>query len=319
MAEIKPQSAERQITFHALLVDARRKWLIDALSDALATVDPNQLKSELGTYASVEAQQALAVAGIRDEHVFPTPVVLKAAPMLVGYYRLLLGVPQKTFYGTGSGMQQFKTMESKGTINARQEAALPEFCTVMGKALAELVLGVSPSITPRDVNELPLLTIGSFFQGGNNNLIGQAVTESLFEALTELLAGHITKTEPTRLTIQTEAGKTFFFTAASDPDLTIEEKTGGANRRVVAIEIKGGTDKSNAHNRAGEAEKSHLKAKEKGFEHCWTIFHTSGLDMVVLRSESPSTERWFDTGQLVAREGESWDAMQQAVREVMGI
>jgi hypothetical protein len=41
--------------------------------------------------------------------------------------------------------------------------------------------------------------------------------------------------------------------------------------------------------------------------------------MTVLRSESPSTERWFDTGQLVAREGESWDAMQQAVREVMGI
>ena len=37
--------------------------------------------------------------------------------MLVGYYRLLLGVPQKTFYASGTGMSQFKSMEEDGRGN----------------------------------------------------------------------------------------------------------------------------------------------------------------------------------------------------------
>ena len=216
-------------------------------------------------------------------------------------------------------MGQFKTMEVNGTINVRQKTTLSEFCTVMGKALGELVVGISPTISFRDVNELPLLTIGSYFQGGNNNVIGQAVTSSLFKAVIDILEEYIVKKEQNRLTIQTPMGRTFVFTAASDPDLTIEEQIPGGNRRVVAIEIKGGTDRSNAHNRAGEAEKSHLKAKEKGFEHCWTIFHTTGLDMAVLRRESPTTELWFDTGHLIAREGVAWVEIQRAVRTVMEI
>ena len=42
--------------------------------------------------------------------------------------------------------------------------------------------------------------------------------------------------------------------------------------------IKGGTDKSNAHNRAGEAEKSHQKARQQDFRECWTLIYKKGLD-----------------------------------------
>jgi hypothetical protein len=68
---------------------------MDALSDVLGRIDPNTLKMQLTTYVPADAQQILAAAGVRDEHVFPTPIVLEAKPTLVGYYRLLLGVSQK--------------------------------------------------------------------------------------------------------------------------------------------------------------------------------------------------------------------------------
>src|SRR5436190_5426656 len=129
----------RQVAFHQLLVSARKTWLMDALAEALGRIDPRQLKEQLLAYVPTDAQRILASAGVRDEHVFPTPLVLEAAPTLVGYYRLLLGVPQKTFYGTGSGRGRFKSMELRGTLTAAQKLALPEFCAAMSEALADLV------------------------------------------------------------------------------------------------------------------------------------------------------------------------------------
>jgi hypothetical protein len=95
---VKTPSASRQVFFPQLLVGARKQWLSDALSDAVSRIDPNQLKRELGAYIPADVQRIVAAAGIRDEQVFPVPVVLEAKPTLIGYCRLLLGVPQKWFY-----------------------------------------------------------------------------------------------------------------------------------------------------------------------------------------------------------------------------
>ena len=94
---IKNISPSRQVAFHQLLVAARKSWLMDALKQALQVADPSVVKKQLSTYVPSNAQQVLAAAGVRDEHVFPVPVVLEAKPTLIGYYRLLLGVPQKSF------------------------------------------------------------------------------------------------------------------------------------------------------------------------------------------------------------------------------
>ena len=110
---IPPPDPSRQIAFHQLLVAARKTWLIDALSEALSRLEPADVKVQLLAYVPGRAQQILAKAGVRDEHVFPIPLVLEAAPTLVGYYRLLLGVPQKMFYGRGTAMGQFKSMETR--------------------------------------------------------------------------------------------------------------------------------------------------------------------------------------------------------------
>src|SRR5205809_582084 len=101
---IIPPSASRQINFHQLLVAARKTWLVDALADALSQVDPEEVKREISLSVPIDVQKVLAASGIRDEHIFPTPTVLTTKPTLIGYYRLLLGVPQKTFYAGNTGM-----------------------------------------------------------------------------------------------------------------------------------------------------------------------------------------------------------------------
>lgn len=83
---ITAPSAARQVRFHQLLIGARKTWLMDALSDALATVDPERLKREILQFVPKDAQQLLAGSGIRDEHVFPLPALLEAKPTLVGVH-----------------------------------------------------------------------------------------------------------------------------------------------------------------------------------------------------------------------------------------
>lgn len=314
-----PPSAARQVAFHQLLVAARKTWLADALSEALGQVDPNTLKSQLTGFVPPDAQQILASAGVRDEHVFPTPVVLEAAPTLVGYYRLLLGVPQKTFYGTGTGRGRFKSMEMRGTINAAQRAALAEFCAAMSEALADLVRQLSPAVTPRDVMELPLLTLGAQLQGANNNTIGKQATLDVFLAIADVVKEYTTKRTERQLTLQNASGRKVIIALAGDPDVRIQEEFNDALRNKVAIEIKGGTDRSNAHNRAGEAEKSHQKAKRDGFRSAWTIIAKKGLDMSKLEAESPTTSLWFDAAQVLGRQGEDWEAFCSHLAGEVGI
>jgi hypothetical protein len=296
----------RQVGFHDLLVAARQTVLKDALRAALLSTDPDEVKRELSAYAPRDAQTILAGAGIRDEEVFPTPVVLKAKPTLVGYYRLLLGVPQKRFYVAETGMGPLKVVEQRGILKPSHEALLPDFCTAMCDALAELVRRLSPTVTQRDVDELPLLTLGGQFQGSNNNKIGQQATLDVFLAIKEIVKKHIKQEDARSILIRNAAGRQVRIIQAADPDVRIEEEFEGEYRAKTAIEIKGGTDQSNAHNRTGEAEKSHQKAKGEGFRDYWTVIATKGLDMKVLESESPTTNSWFDVAQVLGRNGTSW-------------
>lgn len=77
-------------------------------------------------------------------------------------------------------------------------------------------------------------------------------------------------------------------------DISIREKLPSGNfRNLVAVEIKGGKDYSNIHNRIGEAEKSHQKARKEGFVECWTIVGVSSIDAGKARKKSPSTDLFF--------------------------
>jgi hypothetical protein len=309
----------RQVIFHQMLVAARKNALMDALSEALGEIEPNLLKKQITTYAPVDALQILAASGIRDEHVFPAPIVLERRPTLVGYYRLLLGMSQKRFYRKGTGMSPFKGMESRGLINAKKPPDLDYFCAVMAKHLAELVRQISPKITARDVSELPLLTLGAQLYGSNNNAIGRKATLEVFVCVREIVKGFIVSEDARKITLINASKRKVVLALSTDPDIRIQEEFDGKLRNKVAIEIKGGTDISNAHNRAGEAEKSHLKAKKQNFRDYWTLISKAGLSLDKLRQESPTTSSWFDVAQVLARDGDDWNEFRSRFAGETGI
>ena len=309
----------KQITFHKLLVDARGKWLVDALRDVVRDIDPSALKEQLVEYVPRDVQQILAGSGIRDEDVFPTPIVLAAQSSLVGYYRLLLGVGQKTFYRSGTGMSPLQKMELSGKINETQRTLLPEFCKSLSTSLANLVRQTSPAITGRDISELSLLTLGAQFQGGSNVRIGQQATREIFAVIGEIVHSYITDRTDRNLVLLNAAGRTVFITLSADPDVSIREQFEGELRNKVAIEIKGGTDVANVHNRAGEAEKSHLKARDENYRDFWTIISKRSVRPERLEAGSPTTTSWFDSAQVLAREGSDWEEFRSRLIESVGI
>lgn len=267
-----------------------------------------------------DALKILGAANVRDEHVFPTPVLLESKPTPVGYYRLLLGASQKSFYRNETGLGLFKSMELSGTIGLRQRAALPDFCGVMGAALGELVRQLSPTVTQRDVSELRLLTLGSQFQGANNVTIGKQATADVFLAIADILRDHVAERTERRLLVRNSAGRLVTVALASDPNVRIQvEDAAGALRNKMAIEIKGGTDNSNAHNRAGEAGKSHQKVRKSDFRDFWTVIAIKGLDVDKLRQESPTTDSWFDIAQVLGRSGSDWEEFRSRLVDAVGV
>ncbi len=281
--------------------------------------DPTVLKRQILEFAPTDALQILAAAKVRDEQVFPTPLLLSMQPTLIGYYRLLAGVPQKSFYAGATGMALFKPMEVSGVITSRQEERLSEFCHTMGSALGELVREISPQISAQDIAELPLLTLGAQFQGANNNRIGQQATRDIFLVIAKIAERAIESRTETRLYLRDSAGNKVVVTLASDPDVRIQLQQGSVAINKLAIEIKGGTDRSNAHNRAGEAEKSHQKARQQGFPECWTLIFKKGLAMDKLKQGSPSTNHWFDVAQVLAETGKDWVEFRSRLAVALGI
>jgi hypothetical protein len=306
------------VRFYQLLVAARRQWFMDALSEALGQLDQGIVKEQIREYVPGDVQKILASAGLRDEYVFPVPSVIENKPSLVGYYRLLLGAPQKSFYKGSTALGRFKSMEESGTMSRRTRPLVPNFCQAMANPLAELVRQI-PKITERDLHELPLLTFGSQLQGSNNTQIGKTAMREVFVAIKETVAKYVVATTENRLTLKNAAGRTVFISLSHDPDVCVQEQVSDRIHHKVAIEVKGGTDVSNAHNRAGEAEKSHQKAKKFGFPEFWTIISKRGLELFKLQAESPTTNHWFDVAEVLARKGDDWDDFRQRLAGSCGV
>jgi hypothetical protein len=107
---------------------------------------------------------------------------------------------------------------------------------------------------------------------------------------------------------------------ASDPDIRIqEEMTPTSLRNIIAIEVKAGLDFSNIHNRIGEAEKSHQKAKADGYVERWTVVNVDRVDMTMARRESPSTDRFYRMSQIDGGRGEEYHDFYNRVVSLTGI
>ena len=90
-------------------------------------------------------------------------------------------------------------------------------------------------------------------------------------------------------------------------------------RNIIAIEVKAGVDFSNVHNRIGEAEKSHQKARADGYVERWTVVNVDRMDMAMAHRESPSTDRFYRLSQIDAGTGEEYQDFYNRVAALTGI
>ena len=134
--------------------------LMDALQSCVKEIDLKTLDSQLHKFADAHALKRLATFGIRGELLFAVPCILEKHPELLGYYRLLLGYSQKAFYTSESGIGQFKSMEERGIISARQKDLLSELSNALCKSATELVSGLADHmLNNKFLDDLAVLTL----------------------------------------------------------------------------------------------------------------------------------------------------------------
>lgn len=322
MNEFKFPPPGKQVYMAAFLARIRSNGgLHDAVRQTARTVDASVLRSQMVEHAPRDGLQLMQGSGVRDEEVFAVPVMLRTAPGLVTYYRLLLGVSQKQFFTSQSGLNIFKPMEERQQITPAAERALGAFCTELNAAMNALLHALPVNDLRQDVDHLPLLTLGAQADGSWRGQIGKTATTGVFDAMKAIVRaqGRDFSETDVSITVTNNSDREVTLALAPDPDVVIRENVNGSLVYKVAIEIKGGRDYANLHNRAGEAEKSHQKARSDGAQDCWTVISLERADMSVLRKESPSTREWLDVGQVLAQNGPSWDRLMTLTLSAMGI
>lgn len=310
-----------QIEFSVALAEIRNHYLQEALRETVKKLKVAELDSELASFVPAPALSAMAGHSLRAELMFPVPLLLVANPRLLGYYRLLYGFLQKSFYISGTGVGQFKSMEEKGTIPRDKFADIPELCRALVKCGDALLTGISPArINRHFLNDLALLTVGPQLRGGANVKRGAKGIVQVFGALHDIVETAAIKVDASRIVVRNAAGRLVYIEFAPDPDIIIrEEMAAGSFSEKIAIEVKAGEDSSNIHNRIGEAEKSHQKAKSRGYVECWTVVNVDKIDIAMAKAESPSTNKFFRLSAILSKTGAEYTDFRNRIVSLTGI
>jgi len=314
-------SPDLQIGFSFALEKIRNEYLQEALGSTIKEIDIRLLDTELGLFVSKEDLVALASKGLRGELLFPVPCVLAANPKLLGYYRLLLGFSQKAFYSSDFGTSAFKGMEDNGKLTPQSRKKIGGLCRALIISASKLLSRIGlERITKDFLDDLTLLTLGPQLRGGANVKKGTAGIEIVFQAIHKIVKKCSISSNHQTIKLKNAAKRLVLIEFAPDPDIIIREMMAEKLfRNIIAIEIKGGTDFSNIHNRLGEAEKSHQKARQAGFVECWTVVNVDRIDIAMARKESPSTNRFYRISQIVSKKGEEYADFRNRVISLTGI
>lgn len=311
---------ELQVEFARVLADMRDTLLQDALGATIIKLDISIIDKQLAELVPGHSLAILASHGLRGELMFAVPAVLAANPRLLGYYRLLYGYSQKEFFKSGVA-GQFRALEVSGKLTKKNAAALFPFCRAMAEPGALLLAGIgSDNLTGAILDDLTLLTLGPQLRGGANVKIGTAAIAAVFGVIKDIVDRSVTAADQSRMELRNAAGRRVLIEFSADPDIIIrEEMRAGNYRQLIAIEVKGGRDFSNVHNRIGEAEKSHQKARATGYVECWTVVNVDKIDLAMARRESPSTNRFYRVSDLIAAAGLDYDDFRDRVISLTGI
>jgi hypothetical protein len=305
-----------QISFYHTLQTYRYSYLSEALGTTIQKLNISRVDRELASYVNGKVLAKVASFGLRGEVLFPVPYVLTSQPSLVGYYRLLYGISQKEFYRT-SELSPFKRLEERNDIPERLVPVLPAFCRSLIGTAHLLLEGIN-DIDLQTIRDLQLITLGAQLRGGQNTKLGKDATAEVFGIIEKIVRASVTEKAPRQFIIRNAAGRKVIVAFSSDPDIAITETLPSGVRPLVAIEIKGGTDVSNIHNRLGEAEKSHQKAKKCEFFECWTILGAK-VDPDTAKRESPTTNRFYNLTELRNSNGVRYKNFRDHLQSVLGI
>jgi len=305
-----------QVSFYVRLQTFRHSHLSEALGTTIKSLDISEVDKELGLYVESGDLAKLASFGLRGEIVFPVPYVLRTRPSLLGYYRLLYGLSQKEFY-RNRVMNGFKRLEDRNEMVDGPGSGLEALCRSLS-ATGGLLLAAVDELDLRTVRDLQLLTLGAQLRGGQNTKVGKDAAAEVFSIIQKLVEGSVVEEGAKKLVVKNAAGREVIVTFSSDPDIAVSVAMTSEVRPLVSIEIKGGTDISNVHNRIGEAEKSHQKAKSRGFFEFWTIVGAE-IDLETAQRESPTTTRFFYLRQLRIPTSAEYDSFRDHFQSVVGI
>jgi len=321
MVSINIPAPELQINFSKLLQKIREVYLKEGLGKTIDMIDLARLDKELNEYIPGKHLKFLAKNGLRGELLFPVPYLLETNPFLLGYYRLLLGFSQKEFYSSTFGITAFKSMETKGILLERTKGKLVELCKALIKSAMALSDGIGvDNLNAKLLDDLTLLTVGPQLRGGANVEKGTAGIYDVFKVIYNIVEKSIKFSDSSKIELKNAAGRKVFIEFASDPDIVIREMIGDNRfRNIVAIEVKGGKDFSNIHNRVGEAEKSHQKAKQSGYVECWTVVNVDRIDIEIAKRESPSTNSFYIISKLISRNGDEYLDFKENIISLTGI
>ena len=321
MTNINIPVPELQISFSKALQNIRETYLQEALSKTIDSINLSKLDKELIEFVPEKYLKVLAKNGLRGELLYAVPCLLEINPFLLGYYRLLLGFSQKEFYSSSFGTTTFKIMETKGVLLERTKEKLPDLCMALINSAIALTNGIgSNNLSGRFLDDLTLLTIGPQLRGGANVERGTAGVFDVFKVIYDIVERSIKHSSSSKIELENAAGRKVLIEFASDPDIVIREEIGkNRYRNIVAIEVKGGKDFSNIHNRVGEAEKSHQKAKQSGYVECWTVVNVDRIDIEMAKRESPSTNCFYIISKLNSKTGNEYQNFMENIISLTGI
>jgi hypothetical protein len=314
--QFTPLSPNLQVSFFYRLNSIRQSLLRESLQNAINGIDLAALDDELRTFVPKEELKRVATFGLRGEVFFPTPLLLQVNPFLLGYYRLLYGISQKEFYNKGP-FGRFKRMEDRGECSEVTSSMLPALCRSLVHTGAGLVNGLD-TLSQDIVHELQLLTIGPQLRGSENTRVGESAVQEVMELIQGIVKPAILEKTNRSVLLRNAAGRHILIAYSSDPDVLITEKLEASTRYVLSIEVKGGKDASNIHNRLGEAEKSHLKAKRLGCVDLWTVLRVE-IPQESAERGSPTTTKFFHLDRICNRRSQEHKDFRESLVSRIGI
>lgn len=310
-----------QINFANALKKIRSMYLQDALATTVASMEIDRIDSELHDFVDNDALQILARHGMRGELLFAIPSVLEKNPRLLGYYCLLLGYSQKGFYTASTGAGMFKSLEERGMLSPKQRNDLPDLCRALNTNVKYMLEHFDTQmISTIFFDQLTLLTLGPQLRGGANVQKGSSAISEVFDVVFQIVSSSVTYSNSRCIELKNNSDRTVYIQFSPDSDIVIkEELASDTYRNLVAIEVKGGQDYSNIHNRVGEAEKSHQKAKKDGYVECWTVVNVDRIDMDMARKESPTTNKFYRLSELLNHESAEHRDFSLQILSIVGI